>query len=1554
MSNRDFAIDVAKYFMDFLETNFHKRRAPKRVVKSKTDKNLLVGVNLKRFPDFKSEILKLVNTNFESESFSIVKGKHTRKISVIILELVTKYCESLTDDQVEKVAKGLENRATDLVQEYSFNVDEAKNRVLELARSILCDEFVAPLVEKITVPLESKHSFEEDLLFGIEAELCSLFENAIEDKISEFVVSKIVGKEEVNLSIDSIITLTKVREDIKAYFESFNIDDLFFEISELLNNKQVIDKQELYLYLFDIRLDKSIYPLFYMPIEFVKETDRVVFKTDSSLYINKKAVEFFVQQINERQGKKGKIDSVLNRKLYLAEESNISSKLENICNDIINYSQMEGSFQVSRLMDQAFRNKEFGISNNCYISLFDKSDESLVNDYEELIELISNGGDVLGDKFSNLLEGFLKEEPKKITLEVESEWKGTDPAERLVTISPIPLNDEQNQIIRALKKNSKFITVEGPPGTGKSHTITALVFNAILEGKNVLVLSDKAEALDVVEDKITETLNGVRLNSDFQNPILRLGKSGNTYNKILTNTSIDKIKYHYQAVEKHKDVLEHQVSKLREGLEDKISDEITEYSNIKLPEVVELEKMEAGLRNKNLLVINDGELLDEDSDLISDLESLRSISADLNYIFNDDNSGLLNQIYQKSLKRPNETASFLQFKNLVQIIIDIKNSGLNVSNFLRVRGIKDEKSNELKSIVATLEDLGSGFFGFFMKGAELSKLQQRLSSSFECPDIVNLKKEVGTLKDTLVVMNLCLERFKTLDASSFSKDLWDLLYEIIEVDIESELSKVADIYNDLIEVEQFIEDYPETSILLGVKESFDVLSFNLGVLEEPEFDEVSHYYRLKEKISLSFNNIPQYDYVKSKKTLENLYTTQMTHILDGRVINFFEKHAATAKTLKSIIKSKKKFPKEEFKYLKEAFPCIISGIRDYAEYIPLSDELFEIVIIDEASQVSIAQALPALLRAKRVVVFGDKKQFSNIKSAQARSEINMHYIKSIKENYTKSGAIGQSELERLRKFDIKTSVLDFFDYIGNYSITLKKHFRGYKELISYSSKNFYLNGLQAIKIRGKAIDEILEFIEVEHDGKLDTVENTNSLEIEQVVKYIESKVDVDNPPSIGVITPHTNQQKLLFEALSKHPRYDDFTSQCKLKVMTFDTCQGEERDHIVYSMVAHPGSDKLNYIFIKDLKSIDVDEDSKIKAQRLNVGFSRAKEKMVFICSKKVEDYTGAIGEAIRHYRFVLDKSRALPTADDVDKNSPMEVKVLNWLQETSFFKSNIETIELKAQFKIGDYLKQLEPSYSHPKYVCDFLMLYKDEDTRIHKIIIEYDGFKEHFTDLKNVNEFNYEQYHSDEHVYREKILEGYGYKFLRINRFNSGKDPIETLDKRLRSLVKTSSGNTGSSFIAGIHNTIFELEQGNLKECLKCQKLLPLVDFYDSSLATGVGRNCKMCKSKKSSRKRDRLKSTVKSTTIKEEANTKLASNVKQKSNVPHNQTEAYWGGRYRDCLAFYEKNGKWPSGKSMDKDERSLYYWAKQQRRRAEKGSLNSTQMDLIKRVNSFLKK
>lgn len=66
---------------------------------------------------------------------------------------------------------------------------------------------------------------------------------------------------------------------------------------------------------------------------------------------------------------------------------------------------------------------------------------------------------------------------------------------------PLQYNDEQLRIIKHIY-NSKGVLVQGPPGTGKSHTIANIVCHLLAEGKRVLVTSQTARALKVLNEKI--------------------------------------------------------------------------------------------------------------------------------------------------------------------------------------------------------------------------------------------------------------------------------------------------------------------------------------------------------------------------------------------------------------------------------------------------------------------------------------------------------------------------------------------------------------------------------------------------------------------------------------------------------------------------------------------------------------------------------------------------------------------------------------------------------------------------------------------------------------------------------------------------------------------------------------------------------------------------------------------------------------------------------------------------------------------------------------------
>ena len=101
-----------------------------------------------------------------------------------------------------------------------------------------------------------------------------------------------------------------------------------------------------------------------------------------------------------------------------------------------------------------------------------------------------------------------------------------------------------------------------------------------------------------------------------------------------------------------------------------------------------------------------------------------------------------------------------------------------------------------------------------------------------------------------------------------------------------------------------------------------------------------------------------------------------------------------------------------------------------------------------------------------------------------------------------------------------------------------------------------------MKIRGKPIDEVLEFIELNSDGKFDLHKNTNDLEAEIILKRVLNQLDEGDNRSVAVITPFTEQQIYISKKFSDHERYQEIIEKLKFRSFTFDSCQGEERDII--------------------------------------------------------------------------------------------------------------------------------------------------------------------------------------------------------------------------------------------------------------------------------------------------------------------------------------------------------------------------------------------------------
>ena len=76
-----FIKDIAKYFMDFLESDFHKRKNPKRSIRLRDSDNLLVGINVNKYPSFAKLVGKEILGAFQGKTIrALKKGTHRSHI----------------------------------------------------------------------------------------------------------------------------------------------------------------------------------------------------------------------------------------------------------------------------------------------------------------------------------------------------------------------------------------------------------------------------------------------------------------------------------------------------------------------------------------------------------------------------------------------------------------------------------------------------------------------------------------------------------------------------------------------------------------------------------------------------------------------------------------------------------------------------------------------------------------------------------------------------------------------------------------------------------------------------------------------------------------------------------------------------------------------------------------------------------------------------------------------------------------------------------------------------------------------------------------------------------------------------------------------------------------------------------------------------------------------------------------------------------------------------------------------------------------------------------
>lgn len=197
--------------------------------------------------------------------------------------------------------------------------------------------------------------------------------------------------------------------------------------------------------------------------------------------------------------------------------------------------------------------------------------------------------------------------------------------------------------------------------------------------------------------------------------------------------------------------------------------------------------------------------------------------------------------------------------------------------------------------------------------------------------------------------------------------------------------------------------------------------------------------------------------------------------------------------------------------------------------------------------------------------------------------------------------------------------------------------------------------------------------------------------------------------------------------------------------------------------------------------------------QRLNVGFSRAKDTMIFVHSMPINEYGKTrLGDAIRHYDKALDENKKSDffIEDTTIFESPAEKDLYGLLISTNFVKTHREYVKIIPQFKIGEYIRA-EYTRQIPKYRVDFLLTFS-KGGKERTLILEYDGVEYHTKNPDIVTKHNFPQEYLDYDISRQIELESYGYRFLRLNKFNlrseqAGETKTDVLDKLLKQTFAT-----------------------------------------------------------------------------------------------------------------------------------------------------------------------
>ncbi len=348
-----------------------------------------------------------------------------------------------------------------------------------------------------------------------------------------------------------------------------------------------------------------------------------------------------------------------------------------------------------------------------------------------------------------------------------------------------------------------------------------------------------------------------------------------------------------------------------------------------------------------------------------------------------------------------------------------------------------------------------------------------------------------------------------------------------------------------------------------------------------------------------------------------------------RTSSLLRDHRATFQDLLRLAKSPdpdvrdQLFQAINFDTVLECLPIWITKSADVSNVLPLQNDIFDVAIVDEASQCDIATMIPILARAKKIVIVGDPKQLRHV------SFLSRAVLEKTANNL---GLLHDIDVSNYRE----TSFLDYvLERITSQESVhfLDEHYRSLPDIIRYSNQKFYDNKLKVmsdllIHKKQSAVHWVYCEGSKQKDG-INLAEANKLLEDIQLLITEEKEVPANLCTTIGILSPFRDQVNHLKKKIEEF----DLTAirKHKIAVGTPFEFQGEERDHMYITFTI---DNKTNAYIFQYLDREDV----------FNVSITRAKQKQFLYYSFQPKNFKNKhllieyLSETSVHYRPTNDK----------------------------------------------------------------------------------------------------------------------------------------------------------------------------------------------------------------------------------------------------------------------------------------------------------------------------